>query len=73
MAFQPRPRHENHKKGGLLLRYERKERRERGGDFNGEKGERLFLPWIFFPLSSPSFLMIFIKKDLPAKTGRQGG
>jgi hypothetical protein len=28
MASQPQPRHENHRKGGLLLWYERKERKE---------------------------------------------
>jgi hypothetical protein len=33
------------------LWYEGKERRERDNDFNGEKGERLFLPRISFPLS----------------------
>jgi hypothetical protein len=41
------------------LWYEGKERKEREDDFNGEKGERLFLPRILFPLSLPSFLMIF--------------
>jgi hypothetical protein len=41
------------------LRYEGKERKEGGENFNGEKGERLFLPRILFPLSLPSFLMIF--------------
>jgi hypothetical protein len=35
-------------------------RGERDNDFNGEKGERLFLPRIFFP--SPSFFMIFTEK-----------
>jgi hypothetical protein len=44
------------------LRYEGKEERERGEDFNVEKGERLFLPWIFIPLSSPSFFLIFTEK-----------
>jgi hypothetical protein len=41
------------------LRYEGKERKEGGENFNGEKSERLFLPRILFPLSLPSFLMIF--------------
>jgi len=45
-----------------FLWYEGKERREREDDFNVEKGEGLFLPWLLFPLSSPSFLMIFTKK-----------
>jgi len=34
-----------------LLRCEGKERRERDNDFNVEKGERLFLPWLSFPRS----------------------
>jgi hypothetical protein len=51
MASQPQPRHENRGKGGRLLRYEGKERKEREDDFNVEKGERLFLPWLSFPLS----------------------
>ncbi len=46
------------------MRYEEKERRERGGDFNGEKGERLFLPWVLFLLPSPSFLMIFLESEV---------
>jgi hypothetical protein len=50
MASQPQPRHENGEKDGWLLWYEEKERRERDNDFNVEKGEGLFLPWIFFPL-----------------------
>jgi hypothetical protein len=43
----------------------REERRERGEDFNVEKGEGLFLPWISFPLPLPSFFMISteIKKN----------
>jgi hypothetical protein len=41
------------------LWYEGKERRGRKDDFNVEKGERLFLLWILFPLPFPSFLMIF--------------
>jgi hypothetical protein len=32
------------------LWYEEKERKEEGEDFNGEKGKRLFLLWISFPL-----------------------
>jgi hypothetical protein len=44
------------------LWYEGKERRERGGDFNVEKGEGLFLPWISFPLSFPFFLRDFHRK-----------
>jgi len=51
MVFQPQPRHENNGKDGWLLWCEGKERRERDHDFNGEKGERLFLPRISFPLS----------------------
>jgi hypothetical protein len=41
------------------LWYEGKERKEGEDDFNVEKGERLFLPWLSFPLPFPSFLMIF--------------
>jgi hypothetical protein len=45
------------------LWYEGKERKEREDDFNVEKGERLFLPWIFFPLPFPSFFVIFTEKS----------
>jgi hypothetical protein len=33
----------------------RKKRKEREDDFNVEKGERLFPPWISFSSSPPSF------------------
>jgi hypothetical protein len=44
MAFQPQPRHENHGKNDCFFGYEGKERRQRGDDFNVEKGEGIFLP-----------------------------
>jgi hypothetical protein len=34
-------------------------REKREENFNAEKGGRLFLPWIFFPLSPSSFLPYF--------------
>jgi hypothetical protein len=44
----------------FVVRRKREERRRR--EFQWEKGEGLFLPWIFFPPSSPSFFMIFTEK-----------
>jgi len=45
-----------------FLWYEGKERREREDDFNGEKGEGLFLPWISFLLSLSFFPHDFHRK-----------
>jgi hypothetical protein len=46
------------------LWYEGKERRERDNDFNGEKGECLFLLWILFPLSLLLFSRFSQEKGL---------
>jgi len=40
-----------------FLRYEGKEKREQRNDFHVKKGEGLFLPRIFFPLSLFLFLI----------------
>jgi hypothetical protein len=65
MASQPQPRYENHGREADFcgMKGKREENEER--NFNVEKGERLFLPWISFLLPLPSFLMIFTEKKEP--------
>jgi len=50
------------------LGYERKERRERDNDFDEEKGDRLFLPWISFSLPLLSLPHDFHRKKLYPRT-----
>jgi hypothetical protein len=50
MADSHKPCHEHEGRSGCLVVVRRKQRKERGCDFNVEKGKRLFLPHIFFSL-----------------------